>query len=149
MAFTGFDLVIPVLVVLVLIFLFTGIKTVGQGYNYTVERFGRYTKTLTPGLNFIIPFFDRIGAKMNMMEQVLDVPTQEIITRDNAIVAVDGVAFYQVLNAPQAAYQVVGAAERAPQFDHDQHPHGDGLDGPRRAAVQSRHHQRAAAARRR
>jgi len=108
MTFTGFDLVIPVLVVLVLIFLFTGIKTVGQGYNYTVERFGRYTKTLTPGLNFIIPFFDRIGAKMNMMEQVLDVPTQEIITRDNAIVAVDGVAFYQVLNAPQAAYQVSG-----------------------------------------
>ena len=79
-----------------------------QGYNYTVERFGRYTKTLTPGLNLIIPFFDRIGAKMNMMEQVLDVPTQEIITRDNAIVAVDGVAFYQVLNAPQAAYQVAG-----------------------------------------
>ena len=108
MTFTGFDLVIPVLVVLVLMFLFAGIKTVGQGYNYTVERFGRYTRTLTPGLNFIVPFFDRIGAKMNMMEQVLDVPTQEIITRDNAIVAVDGVAFYQVLNAPQAAYQVSG-----------------------------------------
>jgi regulator of protease activity HflC (stomatin/prohibitin superfamily) len=108
MTFTGFDLVIPVLVVLVLFFLFAGIKTVGQGYNYTVERFGRYTKTLSPGLNFIFPFIDRIGAKMNMMEQVLDVPTQEIITRDNAIVAVDGVAFYQVLNAPQAAYQVSG-----------------------------------------
>jgi len=79
-----------------------------RAYNYTVERFGRYTKTLSPGLNFIIPFFDRIGAKMNMMEQVLDVPTQEIITRDNAIVAVDGIAFYQVLNAPQAAYQIRG-----------------------------------------
>jgi regulator of protease activity HflC (stomatin/prohibitin superfamily) len=108
MPFSGFDIVIPVLVILVLVLLFAGIKTVPQGYNYTVERFGRYTKTLTPGLNLIIPFFDRIGAKLNMMEQVLDVPTQEVITRDNAIVAVDGVAFYQVLNAPQAAYQVSG-----------------------------------------
>ncbi len=106
MQFTGFDLIIPVLVILVLLFLFSGIKTVSQGYNYTVERFGRYTKTLTPGLNLIIPFVDRVGAKMNMMEQVLDVPTQEVITRDNATVAVDGIAFYQVLNAAQAAYQV-------------------------------------------
>ena len=106
MPFTGYDIVIPVLVVLVLLILFMGIKTVGQGYNYTVERFGRYTKTLTPGLNLIIPFIDRIGAKMNMMEQVLDVPTQEVITRDNATVEVDGVAFYQILNAAQAAYQV-------------------------------------------
>jgi len=108
MGFTGFDVVIPVLVVLVLLVLFTGIKTVPQGYNYTVERFGRYTRTLTPGLNLIVPFIDRIGAKMNMMEQVLDVPTQEIITRDNAIVGVDGVAFFQILSAPQAAYQVAG-----------------------------------------
>jgi regulator of protease activity HflC (stomatin/prohibitin superfamily) len=100
--------VIPVLVILVLLLIFAGIKTVPQGNNFTVERFGRYTRTLTPGLNLIIPFIDRIGAKMNMMEQVLDVPTQEVITRDNAIVAVDGVAFYQVLNAPQAAYQVSG-----------------------------------------
>lgn len=108
MGFSGFDVVIPVLVVLVLLLIFAGIKTVPQGYNYTVERFGRYTRTLSPGLNLIIPFIDRLGAKMNMMEQVLDVPTQEVITRDNAIVAVDGVAFYQVLNAPQAAYQVSG-----------------------------------------
>ena len=106
--FTGLDIVIGVLAVLVLLLIFAGIKTVPQGYNYTVERFGRYTRTLTPGLNLIIPFIDRIGAKMNMMEQVLDVPTQEVITRDNAIVAVDGVAFYQVLNAPQAAYEVLG-----------------------------------------
>jgi regulator of protease activity HflC (stomatin/prohibitin superfamily) len=105
-SFTGLDIVIPILVVLVLLVLFMGIKTVGQGYNHTVERFGRYTKTLTPGLNLILPFIDRVGAKMNMMEQVLDVPTQEVITRDNATVAVDGVAFYQVLNAAQAAYQV-------------------------------------------
>lgn len=106
MLFTGLDLIIPVLVVLVLVVLFTGVKTVNQGYNYTVERFGRYTRTLAPGLNLIVPFIDRVGAKMNMMEQVLDVPTQEVITKDNAIVSVDGVAFYQVLNAPQAAYQV-------------------------------------------
>jgi len=108
MAFTGSDILIAVLVILVILFLFAGIKTVPQGYNYTVERFGRYTKSLSPGLSLIIPFIDRIGAKMNMMEQVLDVPSQEIITRDNAIVGVDGVAFYQVLNAAQAAYQVAG-----------------------------------------
>ncbi|MBN9071856.1 MAG: SPFH/Band 7/PHB domain protein [Rhizobiales bacterium] len=108
MLFTGFDVFIAALVVLVLLVLFMGVRTVPQGYNYTVERFGRYTKTLTPGLNVIMPFVDRIGAKMNMMEQVLDVPTQEVITKDNAIVSVDGVAFYQVLSAPQAAYQVSG-----------------------------------------
>ncbi len=108
MPFTGLDIIIPVLVVLVLLFLFAGIKTVPQGSNWTVERFGRYTRSLTPGLNLILPFIDRIGAKLTMMEQVLDVPTQEVITRDNAIVAVDGVAFYQVLNAAQAAYQVAG-----------------------------------------
>lgn len=102
----GFDFIIPSLIVLVLLVLFMGVKTVPQGYNYTVERFGRYTRTLAPGLNLIIPFFDRIGAKMNMMEQVMDVPTQEVITKDNASVSVDGVAFFQVLNAPQAAYQV-------------------------------------------
>jgi regulator of protease activity HflC (stomatin/prohibitin superfamily) len=88
--------------------LFAGIKTVPQGFNYTIERFGRFTRTLKPGLNLIVPFFDRIGAKMNMMEQVLDVPTQEVITRDNATVAVDGVAFYQVLDAARAAYEVKG-----------------------------------------
>ena len=108
MPFTGFDIFIPVLVILVLLVLFAGIKTVPQGYNFTVERFGRYTRTLSPGLNLIIPFIDRIGSRMNMMEQVLDVPTQEVITKDNALVSVDGVAFYQVLSAPQAAYQVLG-----------------------------------------
>ncbi len=108
MNFTGLDILIPILIVLVLLVLFAGIKTVPQGMNYTVERFGRYTRTLTPGLNLIVPFIDRIGARLNMMEQVLDVPTQEVITRDNAIVAVDGVAFYQVLNAASAAYEVSG-----------------------------------------
>ncbi|RST84819.1 SPFH/Band 7/PHB domain protein [Aquibium carbonis] len=106
MPFSGFDIVVVVLVILVLLVIFAGIKTVPQGSNWTVERFGRYTRTLSPGLNLIVPFIDRIGAKLNMMEQVLDVPTQEVITRDNAIVAVDGVAFYQVLVAAQAAYQV-------------------------------------------
>ncbi len=108
MGFSALDIILPVLAVLVILVLFAGIKTVPQGYSYTVERFGRYTNTLSPGLNLIVPFIDRVGARMNMMEQVLAVPTQEVITKDNAIVAVDGVAFYQVLNAPQAAYQVSG-----------------------------------------
>ncbi|NNH33182.1 SPFH/Band 7/PHB domain protein, partial [Rhizobium sp. SEMIA 4085] len=102
----GFDIVVIALVVFVILVLFAGIKTVPQGYRYTIERFGRYTRTLEPGLNIITPFIERIGARMNVMEQVLDVPTQEVITRDNASVAADAVAFYQVLNAAQAAYQV-------------------------------------------
>lgn len=85
---------------------YSGVKTVPQGYQFTVERFGRYTKTLEPGLHFIVPFMDAIGARMNMMENVLDVPSQEVITKDNALVQVDGVVFYQVLNAPRAAYEV-------------------------------------------
>lgn len=102
----GLDIVVIGFVVLIILVLFMGIKTVPQGYRYTIERFGRYTKTLEPGLNLIVPFIDRIGAKMNVMEQVLDVPTQEVITKDNASVSADAVAFYQVLNAAQAAYQV-------------------------------------------
>lgn len=85
---------------------FAGIKTVPQGKEYTVERFGRYTHTLRPGLHFIVPVVDSIGAKMNMMEIVLDVPSQEVITKDNAMVKVDGVVFYQVLDAAKAAYEV-------------------------------------------
>ncbi|WP_349435818.1 SPFH domain-containing protein [Pararhizobium sp. A13] len=106
MPLAGLDIAVIVLVVLAILVIFKGVKTVPQGYRYTVERFGRYTKTLEPGLNIIIPFIDGIGARMNVMEQVLDVPTQEVITRDNASVSADAVAFYQVLNAAEAAYQV-------------------------------------------
>ncbi|MXN65299.1 SPFH/Band 7/PHB domain protein [Stappia sp. GBMRC 2046] len=104
----GFDIAIVVLLLLVILVFFAGVKTVPQGYNYTVERFGRYRKSLQPGLNFIIPFIDRIGYKMNVMEQVLDVPSQEVITRDNATVEVDGVTFYQVIDAARAGYEVMG-----------------------------------------
>jgi len=88
------------------ILLFMMVKTVHQGYEYTVERFGEYTHTMRPGLHFLIPVVQSIGAKMNMMETVLDVPSQEVITKDNAMVRVDGVIFFQVLNAAQAAYEV-------------------------------------------
>jgi regulator of protease activity HflC (stomatin/prohibitin superfamily) len=97
---------IVVLVVFGVAFLFSMAKRVPQGYDYTVERFGKYLKTLDPGLHFIVPVFDAIGRKMNMMEQVLDVPRQEVITKDNAQVSVDGVVFYQVLDAAKAAYEV-------------------------------------------
>lgn len=88
------------------VILFLGVKSVPQGNEWTVERFGKYTKSLRPGLNLIVPVVDRVGARLNMMEQVLDVPTQEIITKDNAMVAVDGVVFYQVLDSAKAAYEV-------------------------------------------
>ena len=102
----GTPAVIIALLVFALVLVFMGVRRVSQGFNYTVERFGRYTKTLDPGLHFILPVFDQIGAKMNMMETVLDVPTQEVITKDNAMVSVDGVVFYQVLSAARAAYEV-------------------------------------------
>ena len=95
-----------VLVVLAIVFIAAGVKTIPQGSQYTVERFGRYRKTLTPGLNLIIPFIDNIGSKMNMMEQVMNVPSQEVITKDNAMVTADGVVFYQVVNAAEASYEV-------------------------------------------
>ncbi len=101
-----FAIFVIVLLAVAILLVFMGIKSVPQGREWTVERFGRYTQTLRPGLNFIIPFFDRIGAKINMMESVLDVPTQEVITKDNAMVSVDGVVFYQVLDAAKAAYEV-------------------------------------------
>ncbi len=95
-----------VLLVVAVALIFAGIKVVPQGMEYTVERFGQYIKTLTPGLHFIIPFVDGIGRKVNVMEQVLDIPSQEVITKDNAMVKVDGVVFYQVLDAARSAYEV-------------------------------------------
>lgn len=83
-----------------------GITVVRQGYMYTIERFGRFTHTASPGFNLIMPLVDRVGRKVNMMEQVLDIPGQEIITKDNAMVAVDGVVFFQVLDPAKAAYEV-------------------------------------------
>jgi regulator of protease activity HflC (stomatin/prohibitin superfamily) len=102
----GFDVFAIVIVALAVLTLFAGVKTVSQGYGWTVERFGKYTRTLQPGLNLIVPFFDRIGRKMNMMEQVIDIPQQEVITKDNATVTVDGVAFFQVFDAAKASYEV-------------------------------------------
>ena len=102
----GVNIFVVVLVVLVILTLFAGVKTVPQGYHWTVERFGRYTRTLQPGLNLIVPFIDRIGRKVNMMEQVIDIPQQEVITKDNATVTVDGVAFFQVFDAAKASYEV-------------------------------------------
>ena len=89
-----------------MVVVFKGVVSVSQGSEYTVERFGRYTHTLNPGLHLIVPFIDRIGRAMNMMEQVLNVPSQEVITRDNAMVKADGVIFFQVLDAAKAAYEI-------------------------------------------
>lgn len=94
------------LIALVVISFYKGVYTVEQGFEYTVERFGQYQRTLRPGLHFIVPYFDVVGARMNMMESVMEVPSQEVITRDNAMVRVDGVVFFQVLNAAKAAYEV-------------------------------------------
>ena len=102
----GLILVIVIFAVLVLFVLYKGVVIVPQGYAYTVERFGRFTRALQPGMHIIIPFFDRISNKVNMMEQVLEVPSQEAITKDNALVRVDGVAYYQVVDPAAATYEV-------------------------------------------
>jgi regulator of protease activity HflC (stomatin/prohibitin superfamily) len=106
MELLGANIFVLIIALLAILILFAGVKTVSQGYNWTVERFGRYTATLRPGLNLIVPFIDRIGRKINMMEQAIDIPQQDVITKDNATVAVDGLAFFQVFDAAKASYEV-------------------------------------------
>jgi len=104
-----FDLSIlfaPFFALLAILVVFMGVKTIPQGHEYTVERFGRYTQTLKPGLNFIIPFVDRISHKINMREQVLDIDKQSVISKDNAVVQSDGVVFFQIVDAAKSFYEV-------------------------------------------
>ncbi len=102
----GFDAFVIGFLALAIILVVLGIKKVDQGMEFTVERFGRFTRSLRPGLNFIVPVMDNIGHRVNMMERVMDVPSQEIITKDNAMVKVDGVVFFQAMDSAKASYEV-------------------------------------------
>lgn len=103
---SGFEIVLFLAIALAAAVLWSSVKIVPQGMNYTVESFGRYSRTLSPGLHILVPVMERVGHRVNMKEQVIDIPSQDVITRDNAMVRVDGVAFYQVLNAAKSAYEV-------------------------------------------
>src|SRR5438105_14895181 len=103
---SAFSVFVLFVVLFALIFVILAVQRVPQGNEWTVERFGRYVRTLEPGLALIIPIVDRVGARLNMMETVLEVPQQSVITRDNAVVTVDAIVFYQVLDAAKAAYEV-------------------------------------------
>jgi regulator of protease activity HflC (stomatin/prohibitin superfamily) len=107
----AFIVVWLLLLVLFVVIVFSGVKTVPQGQNWTVERFGAFTRLLHPGLNFLMPFVDRVGRKLNVQEQVLDIPEQSVITGDNATVSVDGVIYYRVMDAAKAAYQVASLGQ--------------------------------------
>ncbi len=106
MVFEFSTLIVPVIVLLAIAVIFMGVKTIPQASEFTVERFGKYTKTLEPGLNFIIPFVDRISSKVNMREQVLDIAKQSVISKDNAVVQSDGVVFFQIVDAAKSFYEV-------------------------------------------
>jgi len=101
-----FAIFVFIFLAMAVILVFLGVKSVSQGEQWTVERFGKYTKTLDPGLHLIVPAVDVISTKLNMMETIIDIPAQNVITQDNAMVHVDGVVFYQIVNAAQAAYQI-------------------------------------------
>jgi regulator of protease activity HflC (stomatin/prohibitin superfamily) len=103
---SGFFILLAVVLVVVVVMIAKGVRTVPQGYEWTVERFGRYRVTLSPGLRLVNPFTDKIGRKINVQETVLEIPAQNVITKDNASVIVDGIVFYQVIDASRAAYEV-------------------------------------------
>ncbi len=107
-AFTlgGSTVFVLIIAFLAILLVFKGVKTVPQGFQYTVERFGRFTKALAPGLNLIVPFIDQVTRRVNMMEQVLDIESQSVISKDNAVIQADGVVFFQVLDAAKATYEV-------------------------------------------